>query len=141
MNQWQRIRQKTKTSKYRSGLEASIAKQLDNRGVPYRYEDLVLDYIKPAKEHKYTPDFILSNGIIIECKGRFLTADRQKMILVKGRHPNADIRFVFSNAQSRISKKSKTTYAMWCDKHKFQWADKFIPNEWLRETSNGRDRK
>ena len=49
--------------------------------------------------------------IIIETKGRFVTADRQKMLLVKEQYPDLDIRFVFSNPNSRISKKSKTTYA------------------------------
>tara|TARA_R100000315_G_C5233402_1_gene144461 strand:+ start:788 stop:1015 length:228 start_codon:yes stop_codon:yes gene_type:complete len=74
---------------------------------------------------------VLNNGVIVECKGRFLTADRQKMILVKQQNPLADIRFVFSNAQTRISKLSKTTYAMWCDRNEFMWADKFIPDDWI----------
>jgi hypothetical protein len=44
-----------------------------------------------------------------------------------------DIRFVFNYSKSRISKKSSTTYAMWCEKHGFQYADKSIPAEWLKE--------
>lgn len=131
MNHWQRIQRKTRTSKFRSGLEASVAQQLDSLKVNYDYEKLVLNYTRPAKAHKYTPDFVLNNGVIVECKGRFLTADRQKMILVKQQNPLADIRFVFSNAQTRISKLSKTTYAMWCDRNEFMWADKFIPNDWI----------
>lgn len=118
---------------YRSGLEEQIARQLAAAGVPVRFEELKLAYVKPAKQAKYTPDFELPNGIIIESKGRFLTEDRQKHLLVKAQHPERDIRFVFSNSKTRISKTSPTTYAMWCEKNGFQYADKFIPQAWLIE--------
>lgn len=97
------------------------------------YESLVINYEKPARWSRYTPDFPLPNGIIIETKGRFLTADRQKHILIKQQLPDLDIRFVFSNSRARISKQSKTTYADWCVKHGFQYADKVVPTAWLRE--------
>ncbi len=64
---------------------------------------------------------------MVETKGRFLTADRQKHILIKDQHPALDIRFVFSNPNTRISKQSKTTYAMWCETHGFLYAPKTIP--------------
>ena len=32
-----------------------------------------------------------------------------------------DIRFCFQNARVRISKKSKTTYADWCNQKGFAW--------------------
>jgi hypothetical protein len=118
---------------FRSGLEEKIAGQLDALGVPVRYEQETIEYTKPAKRSKYTPDFILPNGIIIETKGRFVTADRQKHVLIKEQYPDLDIRFVFSNSRNRISKTSKTTYAMWCEKNGFQYADKEIPEEWLNE--------
>lgn len=102
-------------------------------GIEPAYETLTLKYERPARTAKYTPDFPLPNGIIIETKGRFVTADRQKHLLVKDQHPKADIRFVFSNPNQRISKTSKTTYAMWCDKHGFRYAAKRIPVEWLKE--------
>jgi len=44
-----------------------------------------------------------------------------------------DIRFVFSNSRNKLNKKSKTTYADWCDKHGFKWADKQIPKSWIDE--------
>ena len=53
------------------------------------------------------------------------------MRLVKEQHPKVDIRFVFSNSKNKISKISKTTYAMWCKKYGFKYADKHIPKEWL----------
>lgn len=118
---------------FRSGLEERIAEQLDKAGVEYTYEKLKLDYVKPASKHVYTPDFVLSNGIIIETKGRFLLADRQKHILVKRHNPTLDIRFVFSNSNARISKTSTTTYAQWCIKNGFKYADKTIPEEWMNE--------
>lgn len=100
-----------------------------------KYEDAeeVIRYEKPARVSRYTPDFKLPNGIIIETKGRFVVADRQKHVLIKEQHPEKDIRFVFTRSASRISKTSKTTYADWCRKHGFQFADKRIPSEWLRE--------
>ena len=118
---------------FRSGLEERIAEQLDQLGVEYTYEKVKLKYIRPASEHIYTPDFVLANGIIVETKGRFLLADRMKHLMVKKHNPDLDIRFVFSNSNARISKASKTTYAMWCRKHGYQFADKTIPQEWLNE--------
>jgi hypothetical protein len=118
---------------FRSGLEERIAEQLDQLGIEYTYEKVKLKYIKPASQHVYTPDFVLANGIIVETKGRFLAPDRQKHILVKRHNPDLDIRFVFSNSNARISKTSKTTYAMWCRKYGYKFADKTIPSEWLNE--------
>ena len=118
---------------FRSGLEERIAEWLTKKGVPFKYEELVIKYTKPVTYHKYTPDFQLPNGIIVETKGRFLQADRMKHLLVKEQHPELDIRFVFSNSNARISKSSRTTYAAWCLKHGFKFADKCIPEEWLNE--------
>ena len=53
---------------------------------------------------------------------------------MKAQHPGRDIRFVFSNSRAKISKASKTTYAMWAEKHGFKYADKLVPEAWLRET-------
>ena len=118
---------------FRSGLEETIAEQLDKLGIEYKYEQVQLEYIRPASKHVYTPDFVLPNGIIVETKGRFLAPDRQKHMLVRKHNPELDIRFVFSNSKARISKVSRTTYAQWCEKNKFKYADKVIPQEWLDE--------
>ena len=128
----------TRTSNgFRSGLEERIAQDLLEQGVEFSYEDRVVQYLKPAKIARYTPDFNIKkdggDDLIIEVKGRFLTADRQKHLLVKAQHPDLDIRFVFSNSKQRISKKSKTTYADWCVKHGFKFADEKIPQEWINE--------
>lgn len=127
------------THGYRSGLEDRVAAELAAAGVSVKYEDpdCVIPYVKPSKPSKYTPDFPLPNGIIVETKGRLITADRQKHILIQQQHPDLDIRFVFSNPNARISKTSKTTYAAWCIKNKFKYAAKSIPEAWLREPPNG----
>lgn len=116
---------------YRSGLEHDIAKQLRDLGQTVRYETVKITYQKPAST--YTPDFVLDNGIIIETKGRFLGSDRTKHLLIKKQHPELDIRFVFTNSRAKLSKVSKTTYGQWCDRHDFLYADKTIPEEWLKE--------
>lgn len=118
---------------YRSGLEEKLADQLKRAGQPITYEEHTLHYKQPEKPRRYTPDFILPNGIIIESKGRFVTADRQKHLFIKADHPALDIRFVFSNSRSKIGKLSETTYAMWCQKNGFLYADKWIPPAWLAE--------
>lgn len=118
---------------WRSGLEDAVGRQLKEAGVSYEYETLAIPFEQPSKPRRYTPDFILPNGIIIETKGRFLTADRQKHLLVQQQHPWLDIRFVFSNQNTRISKQSATTYAAWCEAKGFHYATRFIPVEWLRE--------
>ena len=120
---------------YRSGLEQQVAAQLAAAGLDVAYESTKVEYVKPEKKAKYTPDFPLPNGIIVETKGRFLTEDRQKHLLIKAQHPALDIRFVFSNSRARISKTSSTTYAMWCEKHGFLYADKLVPEAWLKEKS------
>jgi hypothetical protein len=77
-------------------------------------------------------DFELPNGIIIEVKGWFKPADRTKHLSIKKQHPDLDIRFLFDNANKRLSKTSRTTYAQWCQKHGFKYAEKTIPKEWTR---------
>lgn len=120
---------------FRSGLEKRVADELNSQGISFSYEEMKIEYTRPARQSKYTPDFVLTNsGIIVETKGRFMTDDRAKMLLVKAQHPTLDIRFVFSNPKQRISKSSKTTYSMWCEKHGFKYAKGSIPIEWLRET-------
>lgn len=117
----------------RSGLEDTICKELTELGVDYKYEELKLKYTQPSKVRTYTPDIELPNGIIVEIKGRWVAADRQKIAMVKEQHPDLDLRMVFSNSKAKISKASKTTYAMYCDKIGIPYADKHIPLEWINE--------
>lgn len=117
---------------HRSGLEDTIATQINNFDEEV-YEQSFLEYTIPATTHKYIPDFVLSNGIIIEAKGIFTLEDRRKHLIIKQMYPHLDIRFVFQNVNNRISKGSKTTYAAWCERHGFKYAKKLIPLEWFKE--------
>jgi hypothetical protein len=114
----------------------AVCSGFDAAGVTYEYEAFDIPYV-PKKTRRYKPDILLSNGIILELKGRFTTEDRQKMLNVKTDHPDIEIRFVFSNPNTRISKQSKTTYADWCNTKGFKFckASEF-PRGWLTEPTN-----
>ena len=102
-----KLRQSALKAGFRSGLEQDNAKHLEGYNVNYEYEKFKIKFT--AKPRTYTPDFRLSNGIIIEAKGRFIPSDRTKHLLVKEQHPELDIRFVFSNSNQRLSKTSTQT--------------------------------
>lgn len=123
---------------WRSGLEKTIINQLVDNGIEPNYEAVKLKYIVPETEHTYTPDFPVSKKIVIETKGLWDVADRMKMLLVVKQHPEIDFRLVFSNANKKIKKGSKTSYAMWCDKNGIKWAHKSIPKEWIEEILEAR---
>ena len=116
---------------YRSGLEEVVDSTLKQRNIDGEYEKHKIKYTIPATDHTYTPDFRLPNGIFVETKGRFVIEDRKKHVLIRKQHPELDIRFVFQNSKNKIRKGSPTTYADWCIKHGFIYADKTIPQEWL----------
>ena len=118
-----------KDTKFRSGLEKQIANLLEGLGISYEYESKKLAY---TISHNYTPDFILPNHVHLEAKGWWSPADRRKVLAVKRDNPDIDLRMVFQSPYNRISKKSKTTYAQWCDRHDIPWtAFHEIPIEWL----------
>ena len=117
---------------YRSGFEHKVSDQLTEQKIKFGYEDTVINYIKPETHHKYTIDFTLPNGILVETKGRWVIEDRKKHLLIKQQHPELDIRLVFQSAKTKIRKGSKTTYGDWCDKHGIVWAEKNVPESWLK---------
>ena len=105
-------------------LEEVLADQIAKNGFEVSYETFKIPYTEPEVIRKYTPDYALPNGIIVESKGRFVAADRKKHLHIRQQHPEADIRFVFSNSRAKINKGSPTTYADWCGKYEFKFADK-----------------
>lgn len=117
---------------YRSGLEKDTAAYLRKKKVKFTYEEKKIIW-EDFKVRKYTPDFILENGIIIETKGRFTSADRMKHRAIQKQHPHLDIRFVFSNWNAKLSKGSNTMYRQWCERYGFKCANKEIPQEWIDE--------
>ena len=118
---------------YRSGLEQKVAESLTNRGIDGHYEEQYITYVVPESSHKYTPDFVLPNGIIIETKGVWDAEDRKKHLLIKEQYPELDIRFVFTRSKTPLYKGSKTTYASFCETNNIKYHDKEIPEEWLKE--------
>lgn len=130
------------TSKFKSKLEEEFNKFLIKNKIKFGYENFKISYLKPEKASKYTPDFNCPTNakfrIIFETKGQFLTSDRKKHLLIKEQYPDLDIRFVFSNSKNKIGKKSKTTYAKWCELKGFKYhciysTNKFLPDEWVKE--------
>ena len=118
--------------RYRSGLEERVAEYLHHHQKEVRYELLKIKW-EDLRYRTYTPDFQLDNGIFIESKGLFDNEDRRKHREIRKQHPELDIRLVFSNAQAKLYKGSKTRYSGWCEKHGFKWAHRVIPLEWLTE--------
>ena len=117
---------------YRSGLEKNLAVYLKNLSVKYQYESIKIEW-EDLAYRTYTPDFILSNGIIIETKGMFTAMDRRKHLAIKKQHPKLDIRFIFENSKRRLRKGAKSTYGQWCDRYGFEYDNRVIPQAWLKE--------
>ena len=129
-----------KVGKYRSGLEHSVSCNLDELNCTYEYETINIKW-EDCVHRSYTPDFILPNSIIIECKGFFGKEQRRRHLAIQKAYPHLDIRFVFTNSKSKIYKGSKTSYGGWCDEHGFKYADKTIPKTWIKEKRNDRTTK
>lgn len=117
---------------YKSKFEAHVAEQLKALKIPVQYEADKIPYVVPERTHKYCPDWKLPNGAYIESKGIFDTTDRQKILLLKEQYPKLRIYLLFYNANQKLYKRSKTSYAEWCDKHEIPWAHRVIPKEWLK---------
>lgn len=123
-------RRAKKVNKYRSGFEAKVAAQLEAKKIKYEYESVKLAYLVPESKHKYTPDFKLPNGILIEVKGKWDSDGRKKMALVMEQNPTEDIRMLFMRDQP-IRKGSNTYYSDVCEKLGIEYAFKEVPEEWL----------
>ena len=117
---------------YRSGLEKTISLFLSDNKYTFDYETIKIEW-EDLCYRTYTPDFILHNGIIVETKGRFVASDRRKHIAIQKQHPKLDIRFVFTNSKAKLQKGAKSTYGQWCEKYKFKYSDRVIPEVWLKE--------
>lgn len=131
---WVKTSSRKRAISYRSKLEADLASGV-LRGVAY--EAVRLPYELPTA--RYTPDFILPNGIALEAKGVFTGKDRTKSLLVREQHPGLELRFIFMTPYKVLSPASLTTYAIWCDKHGFQWChykDHETIKDWIGEAAN-----
>lgn len=119
--------------KFRSRYEETIYNNVLENGLTVEYEPYSLQYLVKGN---YYPDFILPNGVVVEAKGYFDSRARAKMIAVKKFNPDLDIRFTFMNSKTKVRKGSKLSYADWCNKYGFPFADGNIPLEWFKEESD-----
>ena len=121
---------------FRSGLEERVSQQITKAGLELLYETDKIGYVVPARDAKYTPDFKLPKPggfFYVETKGIWTVQDRAKHLLIQKQFPDLDIRFVFSNQNAKLYKGSPTSYALYCEKHNFRYANKVIPEAWLLE--------
>ena len=128
---------KTKTSKYRSGLEKNVALDLAKRGVDFLYEDERIPYVV---ERKYIPDFQLPNGIYVEAKGWFRDEDCRKMRLLKAQYPDKEFRFLFQNNKTKVQSK-RYTNQQWAEKYNFKYCEGTVPEDWLEEVPDENERQ
>ena len=130
----------------RSGFEVTIAAELDDSGVSYEYESLVFEYTEPLRKNlaecgacgskdlvrtgRYTPDFVLANGTIIETKGRFDAKDRRKMLAVRQEYTDYKWCLLFMT-DNKISRRSATRYSDWAMEHEYEYSIGQLKKEWL----------
>lgn len=82
---------------------------------------------------KYTPDFVLEDGRILEIKGRLTSADRKKLLAVLETNPTVSILLVFQRPNNPIYKGSSTTCAEWATKNGIGFIDAKSFEEFLNE--------
>lgn len=120
----------------RSKLETKIVSILNNAQTNWNYEVTIIPYVVPESDHKYTVDFTLGNGILIEGKGYLADhRERYKYVLLKQQHPTIDLRFVFDNP-SKLVGGTKMTHAKWAEKYGFPYCsikDVDQIESWIKE--------
>lgn len=96
--------------------------------IRFKYES---DKIPYTIQRNYIPDFKIGS-IYIEAKGRFTSADRTKMKLVKEQNPHLDIRLWFQRDNWLTSKK-KSRYSDWARKNGFKYhVGDTLPKKWFK---------
>lgn len=98
--------------------------------------------IKYDVQHEYRPDWSIDDQTFIEVKGYFKANDRAKHLYIKKQHPEITVYFVFADSRNKLHRRSATTYADWCTKHNFTYADlkdiqanPGILEEWIKNAS------
>lgn len=82
-----------------------------------------IDKFSYTLAHTYTPDWKVNHKVYLETKGRWVTADRSKMVAVMRQHPDLIVAMIFQAPKNKITPGSTTTYADWCDKKGIIWFD------------------
>jgi len=114
-----RAKSKKQKGPYKSGLEKRFAELCLKNGVKAKYEAKTFEFVKRAH---YKPDWEITPTLYVETKGYFSPSNRGNLLSFREQHPDVEIFLVFSQPNNKLSSKSKTTYAEWCDQHDFRWA-------------------
>ena len=133
--QWADFRDETG---FRSKFEQEVNARL--QGIDARYEEKKISY-EVLTTRFYLPDWILpAQAIVLEAKGRFTKEDRDKMLLVKRKYPDLDIRLVFMSLKEKVGRTA--TVADWCKKNGFPCCKgPEIPESWLNHKPSKASRK
>ena len=141
-------RRKALKAGYRSGLEQNVATHLKDNSISFGYEPFKLEYTVIKKTagvsckccgneeliytKKYLPDFhVKGTDLLLEPKGLFSFSDRNKQLQVQNQNPDWEIVIIFQSPRTKISPKSKYTYASWCDKNGLKWFAYKDSSKWL----------
>lgn len=106
--------------KYKSLLEKDVAAHLESRRIKFQYEADTFQYVRPSH---YTPDWKIGPQIYLETKGEFAPSQRANLLAFKEQYPDVEIVMVFAQANNKLNKKAKMTYAQWCDKNGIRYHD------------------
>jgi hypothetical protein len=116
---------------FKSKLEEKVWATLKREYPTVKYEPQKFKFIQPEIERTYIPDFKTGRtNIFLEAKGKLDLETRKKMVWFKQSNPSIRIIFLFQNPDNKITKRSKTTYAMWATDNGFEWLD--FRKDWLR---------
>ena len=115
---------------FKSKLEEKVWSVLKKEFPTVKYEPQKFKFIQPQIERTYIPDFKTGrNNVFIEAKGKLDLETRKKMVWFRDSNPTIRIIFLFMNPDNKITKRSKTTYAMWASDNGFEWLD--FRKDWL----------
>ncbi len=115
---------------FKSKLEEKVWSVLRKEFPTVKYEPQKFKFIQPEIERTYIPDFKTGrSNIFIEAKGKLDLETRKKMVWFRDSNPTIRIIFLFMNPDNKITKRSKTTYAMWATDNGFEWLD--FRKDWL----------
>ena len=114
--------QRSKKNKgiYKSLLERDFASHIAKQKLQAEYEADTFQYVRPSH---YTPDWKIGKKRYLETKGEFAPSQRANLLAFLEQHPDIEVVMVFANAQNKLHKRAKMTYAEWCDKNDIRFHD------------------
>lgn len=104
--------------KFKSLLERDFAKLLKKQKIAFKYEE---DRIPYVRQSSYTPDWKIGPKTYLETKGEFTSSQRSNLLSFREQHPDIKIIMVFAQANNKLNRKSKMTYAEWCNRHEIEF--------------------